>query len=396
MKKGMKILLAALFVAVLAVVLYIIIFDPSIFSIRKLDRSLLNRTLALGRSFLLNNQKPGGNFAYEYNFATGEDSKDDNQVRQAGALWGMALIHHDSPSAGTLRAVLRGIDFFTTNSVITSDGRRFINYPGDRTGKTGTVALVCLAITDFLRSDVPAGEAARLKKLLGEYMAQLMSLRMGDGRFYMGYSQGAGKGHGSPSPYFDGESLLAMVKAASYPGHGGLRSRAIESAESMYNHNVLKAQKRDRDSSTTKGFYQWGSMAFLEMYLAGWGDKYAQWTIELAYWMIDVHRVLHRTRNTAYAFEGLASAREAARLTGNNEAADYFGRVVSKGLYKLITWQVGNPVKNMYLAIRSTRDPRAVGGIMNSMADPNLRIDVAQHQVHAVILARRYIFRDEP
>lgn len=37
-------------------------------------------------------------------------------------------------------------------------------------------------------------------------------------------------------------------------------------------------------------------------------------------------------------------------------------------------------------------DKFASGGIMNHLREPGLRIDVAQHQMHAVVLAKKYIY----
>jgi len=53
-----------------------------------LNDEILKSSLDLGSNFLINNQKPEGNFNYEYDFVTKKFDMGDNQVRQAGALWG--------------------------------------------------------------------------------------------------------------------------------------------------------------------------------------------------------------------------------------------------------------------------------------------------------------------
>ena len=69
------------------------------------------------------------------------------------------------------------------------------------------------------------------------------------------------------------------------------------------------------------------------------------------------------------------------------------GKAIDKGLYRLTSWQIGGPVdRNYFLSSNKTDDKVAIGGIMNSCKNPNLRIDVTQHQMHAVILARRFIY----
>jgi hypothetical protein len=158
----------------------------------------------------------------------------------------------------------------------------------------------------------------------------------------------------------------------------------------MYQFYIVKALQLDPDSDTTKGFYQWSSMSFFEIYMAGWDDRWAQRTIQLAYWMIDVHKTLKRRRNTGYAYEGLISAWQLARESNDSAALLKIGQVIALGLPKLTSWQVGGPNPNAFLRDNPTDDPKAIGGIMNSCDEPTLRVDVVQHQMHAVILAQRY------
>lgn len=361
-------------------------------------RSFLDESLSLGRSFLLNNQKRAGNFNYEYDFIKKSYPKGDNQVRQAGALWGIALIHQDSPSEETAKAIEKGLAFFDKHSrQKANDQGKYIVYPKDRSGRTGTVALVTLALIDYLRSDSDIPMREKYEKNLQEYMKFLLSLRVKDGRFSQAYSYRTGNKTSKPSPYFDGETLLAMIKAAKYLEYDWLKDTILESAERMFNVYVIKALDKHPDSNTTKGFYQWGSMAFYEIYTTGWEglDMYPQRVIDLAYWMIDVHETLKRRKNTAYAYEGMIVAWELANLIQHHEAKEKIGNVIDQGLYKLTSWQIGGPNMNIYLKWNKTDDKKAIGGILNiARWDPLLRIDVTQHQMHAVILARRFIYKN--
>lgn len=365
-----------------------------------LTRQLLDASLALGRSYLLNSQLPAGNFAYEYDFARRRLGRDDNDVRQAGALWGLSLIHHDGPTPATAEAVRRGLAFFDRCSRTAADGRKYVVYPQSVVGHTGTVALVALALVDFLRCEahLPASDADKYRRDLDAYIRFLLSARRKDGLFHQDYLLTTGAPSRGPSPYADGEALLALARAARYAGYRRLKDDICRSAEAMYQAHVVRALAADRDSRTTKGFYQWGSMAYHEIHAAGWDDdnRYPRRVIDLAHWMIDVHRTLQRRRNTAYAHEGLITAWEMARRAGDAAAMEKIARVVDAGLGKLTTWQVGSPAANAYLRAHRRRDERAVGGVMNTRADPVLRIDVTQHQMHAVILARRFLYARRP
>ena len=361
-------------------------------------RGLLDESLALGRAYLLANQLEAGNFNYQFDFVAGTLVDELQPVRQAGALWGIATIHHDAPSAETAAALEKGIDFFLRNSRLTDDGKRYPVYPGADEGSTGTLTLLTLAMTDYLRADWEVKDRARLEAELEKLVAFLLSLRTPSGRFRGRFDHETGKGRGSPSPYYDGEALLALCRYARWKSRSDLVPLILESAEEMHSAWVERALRADPDSSFTKGFYQWGSMSFFEIHDAGWDisadkDRWGKRTIALAHWMIDVHETLRRGKNTGYAYEGILCAWELSRRMGDDAARAKFGEVINRGLYKLTTWQVGISVENEFLQAHPTTDPRATGGVMNGRDDPVLRIDVTQHQMHAVILARRYVYK---
>ena len=221
----------------------------------QLDRDLLEHSLELGTSFLLQNQKAEGNFQYEYNFVKRRYDPRDSQVRQAGALWGLSLIHQNKPREATSDALVKGFEFFFEHSKETSKGALYIVYPGDRTGRTGTVALMALALIDFLRSDDSIAEHPEYKAALVKYLDFLISLRLDNGHFSKSYDYQTGWGEAGPSPYFDGEILLALAKAQNYLDFWQWDELLLESAEEMYlSHVDLARSSRDPDSNTTKGF----------------------------------------------------------------------------------------------------------------------------------------------
>ena len=115
--------------------------------------------------------------------------------------------------------------------------------------------------------------------------------------------------------------------------------------------------------------------------------------VEAADWMIDVHHVLRRSKNTGYAFEGIVSAYEVARMRGDAVHAEKFACVIEDGLAKLTSWQVGHPLANEHVQKADAADALAVGGVQNSADEAPLRVDTTQHQMHAVILARRYYLK---
>lgn len=364
-------------------------------------RTMLDESLRLGKRYFLNHQKPEGHFSYCYDWLKKSYSSGDNQVRQSGTVWGLTLIYQDEPDEEVAHAIEKALAFFDTHSIKMPGGERYVAYPGAQRGALGTVALMALAYIDFLRAvngHITEAKKAAYRQRANEYLRFIVSARAPDGRFHKSYRVDNGRSFGIPSPYFDGESLLALVKAAKYLDRGDLQELARDAANVGHATNVVEPLEADPDSDITKGYYQWSSMSYFELATSGWSgtEKYGDWLIDLADWMIDVHRVLKRTRNTAYAFEGIVSAYQIASIRGDTHHEDKFLRAIETGLEKLTSWQVGHSLANEFIQQRfqTERDGHAIGGIQNHRREALLRIDVVQHQMHAVILARRYCFGD--
>jgi UDP-N-acetylmuramoyl-tripeptide--D-alanyl-D-alanine ligase len=355
-------------------------------------RRQLDRSLALGRQFLLASQLPSGVFRYQVDLRTGEVAAQQNPVRQAGALWGLALIHRQQPTPQTRAGVVRGAEFFAAQSRCTPDGRRFVRFPGYEQGDSGTVALVALALREYVQAEPSAADVWRTQ--LDEYLAFLQRLERPDHRFHRAYLHTTGEGWGAPSPYFDGEILLALARAAVEREDRELRSlvlRAAEAADAAY---VRDAVAQQRDDDDAKGFFQWGCLAYALLSDSRWPgtEVYGQRTIALGHWMIDVHQVAQRRGNTAYACEGLVVAHQVALAQGDRAAAEKFRGVIEDVLRRLLTWQVGSDLPNPFLRGQPGVHPSCLGGVLTSAENPWLRIDTTQHQMHAVMLARRSIW----
>ncbi len=373
-----------------------------------MSQAELAEALQLGTRFLLANQRPEGNFAYEWDWKKRVDSAGDNEVRQAGATWGLALILHDDPSRTDVRdALLRSLDFWKTRAVTdpepappaeegaespdTPPRRRWLMY-GTQRGSTGAVALLTLAHIELLCSgaELPEGRKVEVEEHLDQLLAMIRSQRSPKGGFYAFY-QPDGTGFGNANPYADGECLLATVKAANHLGRPELLPDAVRWARQDQIRNVQTPRAADPDPDTTKGYYQWVSMAWWELAHSeqAQAEPWGEWLMELAVWMIDEHRTLERRRNTSYAYEGIVPAYAWAKEHGDPRA-DKFRCVIDQGLRKLTSWQLGHSLGNDYVQQASADDQRGWGGIQNAKNEAPLRIDVTQHQMHAIILARRY------
>ena len=369
----------------------------------ELTSEILQKSFVLGRRFMLNNQKPEGNFNYQYDFVKKKMDTSDNQVRQAGALWGLSLMYRYDPDPKNKIALEKALKFFfdhTKKGAV--DGTLVIAYPGESTCKTGTVALVALAIIEYLRTEkdgnvqLPVSYKKDLTDRLNGYIRHLQHMILPNKLFSMSYDLKNKKKSSRSSPYFDGEAILCLVKAAKYLGYTRLIPLIETSSIVMAKTYTIDQWKTDPDSKLTKGFFQWSCMAFWEYHDAGWKNAtaFGDYVLSLSWWMIHTHKTLKRTRNTAYAYEGIIHGYRIAK-TGNHQAAVHdLAYTIDKGLMKLTSWQVGGPLqsRNRFLTSNPTADSLAIGGIMNHKRKPPLRIDVTQHQMHSVILAIKYVY----
>jgi len=358
--------------------------------------NIVKESFDLWRTYYLAHQTSSGTFDYNYNFITQELEDDDNQVRQAWALWWLVILHKEKPTDETREAIERGLDFWLDHTVEIWDVA-YIVYPNTNEWSAGTVALLSLALIDYLRVEKSPSIQKIYKPYLDGYLVFLQSLQREDRLFSNRYIHENGEWIGAASPYSDGEILLAFAKAAKYLWYRWLRDWLVETAEKMYEVYVADFVGQWETNDTLKWFYQWWSMAFYEMYDAGWvDDRFAERIVDMAVWILDVHNVLYKTRNVSYALEWLAVAFETARRLDDVSAAEKIWQGLDLWLYKLMSWQIWNTISLEYNPFIKDNfvleDWYGLGGVLNAKDEPWIRIDVLQHQMHATYLAKQFVY----
>jgi hypothetical protein len=362
---------------------------------KELTRENVQVATDLAAKYMLAQQLPAGNFVYEYDWVTHTRLNSDHQVRQAGAVWGLGLLARDMPSPERTAAAEKGVEFFAKIARDYPDGSTLITYPNESTIELGSVALLALAHIELLSPEVglPPDRAEVVKARLNRILKGIRNAWDPSGFFHATADLSTGKWAGPPSPYSDGEAILALIRATKLLGLDDQRDDLVKKATALHKRHVIDARAVDRDSDDTKGFYQWSTMAFYHLATSGWPNTelFAAHVFDLADWVIDQHRILDRNRNTGYSVEGLMHAYDLAKTKGDPRAARY-ACVSTQILASLISWQVGGPIPDRF--IRShTVDPVAVGGIQNENDLPAIRIDVVQHQTHAMLLTQRWLWK---
>lgn len=364
----------------------------------KLTPAILDQSIARGRDYMIAVQRPAGNFIYEVNYRTGARSWDDNVVRQAGAMWALAALHRHAPSEQSRAAVERGLAFFEDHSRGRKDGRRLIQYSGDglrsdSESPTGALALVALAHIEFIAAEPDHPQADRYRDLSNQYLAMLMSLRRRDGHFYPAYHARLGRPiRAAPSPFFDGEGLLALAKAVNVLDREDLRAAAVASATAMHRDNfedVKSASKRLQ-------YYQWGAMAYFEMDASGWPDRREnmQRSVDMASWTARHIRENPPSYNNAATYEGLIAAWAHAERYDDQTLAGPLRVQIEEAMVRLTALQVGGPIPHPFIQSNPPETDMTRGGVLTNTQTQRLRIDVTQHQMMAAMLARQYLFAD--
>ena len=260
--------------------------------------------------------------------------------------------------------------------------------------------------TDKINTEFVSLVKTKLRQLISFF--QYMQLETTQ-HFSKDYSFSKQQRNDNFSPYFDGETMLCLVKAARYLGddYADLIPLIERTAPIIMKQNtvdewiqsgfhVQNGLPKNYDSPITKGFYQWSSMFATEYYHAKWTnyEMFGDYTVSLAYWIITVHDILHKSRNTGYAYEGIISAYQIAKERKHDQALKVIEDTIDRGLYALTTWQVGGPLafENDFLVDNPTTEQVAIGGILSSKRLSEIRIDTTQHQMHAVAMALETIY----
>ena len=182
--------------------------DPSTGLSLKMNPKLLNEVFDMGSAFLVNWQLPEGNFRYMYDWMAGTWVKDDHQVRQAGSLWGVATCYRYRPSADKKEVLDKGLKFWFDRTIEgPKKGTLTMKYPGEARIHSGSVALVALAIIEYLATDAPMDEAykADLNAKLDGYLGFLQWMQLDNGHISRDFHHKRNKRRTRSSPYYDGE-----------------------------------------------------------------------------------------------------------------------------------------------------------------------------------------------
>jgi len=334
----------------------------------------------------------------------------------------LSLMHVDDPKSGLLPAIRKGLEYFHKHSVEYPGNIRMLVYPGVPSQKLGAVALLALSHIEVLRRPEALANEAEKKQLetqLEEYLNGIVDAKSKHG-FHKYYKEEEGTNYGPTSPFYDGECLLALTKAAKYLGHNKLWPVIKASAEAGYLKNVLpgiEASKREAESLVQKaddkekleeaitvmrGYYQWATMAWYE--LLGMDDPdFEEYGPRMLSYTSSMPANTEKQRpdvNAGHRFEGVIPTFVIAVQLGDSKLEHEFACSIREGIGILNSLQVGHnkayglgePLPK-HADVSPAKDVLAQGGMQATRKSPALRIDTAQHSLHAVLMARQLLLQ---
>ena len=376
----------------------------------------LDQAIEAARYYILGQQSSRGNFRYSMDLTDPEFKElNDNAVRQAGTLWSICNLNRDRFNEPTRQACLLALDFFIHYTRPLPGGDlKVITYKGGRTVMTGMVALFCLGVIDFLTGQekymTPEQRQPYLESLL-DNLNFLRSMEMANGCWIKEFSNELDEPPLPPgeepetSPYYNGEAMLAYLYAARFyrdrpelEPPAGLVERIHYAMPLLLRRYAVEGLRSAEGGAETKGFFQWGLMAcapYHDLFPDAIPDIIENAALALSWWQIYNNRMDTRNGNTAYAIEGLVAAWHIAHQNGKAVEAQRLREIIEKTLAKLMTWQVGGPFEsyNPFLMKWKEQTPAAAyGGVTAAANSGYIRIDNVQHQLHAMLLARQYLW----
>lgn len=344
-----------------------------------LSHDKMRAVILAGTAWLVTAQEDSGHFRYEYVPYEGAYLKDDNIVRQGGALFALGEVYRrqEKKDARIEKAIIRAADFFENISIEgTENGKTFrcvANSEESSTCKLGATALVLTGILGYIEGKPSASQ--KYRKLVDDYTAYIIASQKTEGGFRHEYRTRKGFGD-EESPFSNGEALLALVRVYQLKADTKVQ-RSIDSAFSY-----LKVKEYD------SSLYLWIMAALNDMQKLWPNDEYVTYVRNFTVWRMARAPYALDRNYCAYA-EGVASAYsvlsvaplsgELANLRTKLDALNTYHATLQIGTddtYRVVGAASGG------LSLGMLAEPKlAAGGFLTANSNATQRIDFTQHCV---------------
>lgn len=336
------------------------------------DRAYAEAAARLAARFMAGSLTDSGLFRYEFDFVAGTWSENDNIVRQAGAISALgaylAVLGRDPIVEQSMQRVLRTLADYS----IYFRGGRLVSKDGTLAGAlTGATALA-------LHGEILYAAATGDNQFAGDRTGWLTALL---DHWDPALGMRLTPIHSDRSPYFDGETWLALATYTElYPDDG----RVAETIVGM--DTALMSHYGEQPIST---FFHWGALASRVRHRSTGEPRFIDFAAaQAAIYLTEMRPYIDPQRNTCSSVEGLAPIWHL--LMGVPELAPFRADMRNRVL--------NEQHKNAQLQIRpgqtehqsapgvtlfSEEMPHFVGAYLNARHRLQSRIDTTQHCLNA-------------
>lgn len=335
-----------------------------------------------GADWLVAGQERSGRFGYEYLPYVGEYTSGDNIVRQAGSLYILGEFYRaqDKSDRELEKAIESSIDYFKDLSKSLGDGEGACVRSGLKSFncQTGTTALALLGILSYVEQDTDLQE--KYYDAITDYADFLLASRLEGAGFSENYNFGGGF-KDSESPFFTGETMLALVRYYQYDA----RPEVKEVLNEVFDY--LKEKEYESP------LYLWIMAALKDMQALWPNDEYVEYASDFTSMRLNDAVRRHGTvHNYCAPLEGLTSAYS---VLAGNESKEYLTRLNDEIEYWLalttdLQLDAARPyrvamIDNTLQMVKVVDPALAHGGFLTGQDEPTQRIDFTQHCMSAYL-----------
>lgn len=344
--------------------------------------------LESARAYFLRHQLPPGNFQCEYDMNRRQRLADDDQVRQAAALYGLAYLCRVRPTTATQAALIKGLLLWQKNTRQAPDGSFYPTYGEQPEIKSAAVGFVCLALAEFLggrdKSLTPEGRLLYEATLL-QYLNWLERMEIENGAWAGKYILISHERDATANPVADAACLLAYCRASQVLGRPTYRDKAAAAALKRVAVYTGNGWQGECDENELRLFAPLGATALAELAAAGGkeADLAGDAALAIGGWLLYAFEASSRERGMA----GFAEAYLAAYAVAAQRKlplAEPFRAAAAACFTRTLKSQVAHPFAAANVTLQRLKPPPFLsGGVMTAEDSGRLRIDMLQPAVHS-------------
>lgn len=336
------------------------------------------KQLADGMTTWMKNQvQPDGRMVYMYFPSRGDESRDNNMIRQFMATLCLQRIARRENTDEARELALRNLRYNFSKFYLVDGDNGLIDEYGKR--KLGGIALAALAIVESpYRAEFAAQEAALRRTV--------ESMQLPDGSFRTFY----GTDRNDNQNFYPGEALLLWATLLNEDPSNTALAQRFQNAFTYY--RTWHRENRN------PAFIPWHTQAYFSVWKRTKDEGLRDFMFEMNDFLSDFqqwdkapYRDLRgrfydpdrksfgppHASSTGVYLEGLTDARMLARMAGDKEREQRYNTTIKRALRSLMQLQFVNDVDTFYIS----KKPRVLGGVRTNEYDNAIRVDNVQHSL---------------